>query len=726
MQNYSEKTRKKKWIIREESQDVNESAERSIAAEIGVSPSMARLLCLRGYDTPETARDYLYIQTERLCDTTLLSHIAPAVSRIKQAIDKKEKITIFGDYDVDGVTAVSILHLYLRAQGAEVAYYIPNRVGEGYGVSIPAVESIAADGTKLIVTVDTGITASAEVARAKDLGVDFVITDHHECRTDLPDAVAVVNPHRQDDAYPFKELAGVGVIFKVMCALEREMTQDPMIDCVRRLLQDYADLVAIGTIADVMPICGENKIIVKLGLSMMEKTERPGLVALFEAVSGAQDDRAKAKKRSKITSGFIGYTIAPRINAAGRVRSASIAVELFLADTVEKARPFAEELCAANKERQEEENHIVQEAYDMIAEQFDPERDRVIILDSDHWHHGIIGIVSSRITERYGLPSVLVSFEGAVGTDNDAVGKGSGRSIKGMNLVDALVFCKDHLVRFGGHELAAGLSVTREELPAFRDMMNAYARTVLDDEALMPVMEADMTLRASDVSMEFAEELQILEPYGAGNPTPVFAMRDMVIVEIVPVSGGKHTRLLLSSEGKTFSAMCFSTSPSVLDLYAGDHVDMLFTLDINEYNGRRTVQFIARDTRLAEAALIRLKEDRARFHRIFSGEYYSEDDVFPSREDFAAFYLLIKRHVRSGIEEISHRAILTKLSAQGIGYVKLKLMIRICQELNLLGIDEISEDFYHFHLYSFTAKIDLEKSNILRRLRCQRRSTETT
>lgn len=726
MQNDSVKPRKKKWSIREEARDINQAAERSLMDDIGVSPCMARLLCLRGYDTPQSARDFLYIQTERLCDTALLSDIVPAVERIKRAIRDGEKITIYGDYDVDGVTAVSILYLYLRAHGAQVAYYIPNRVGEGYGVSVPAVEALAADGTKLIITVDTGITASVEVDRAKELGVDFVITDHHECRTDLPDAVAVVNPHRPDDVYPFKELAGVGVIFKVMCALEKELTNAPMIDCVKHMLETYADLVAIGTIADVMPICGENKIIVKLGLSMMEKTERPGLVALFQAVSGAQDDRIKAKKRGKISSGFIGYTIAPRINAAGRIRSASIAVELFLADSVEAARPFAEELCAANKERQEEENHIVQEAYDMIAEQCDPERDRVIILDSDHWHHGIIGIVSSRITERYGLPSILVSFEGAEGDGNDAIGKGSGRSIKGMNLVDALVYSKDHLVKFGGHELAAGLSVTRGELPAFREAMNAYARGVLDDEALTPVMEADMVLHASDATMEFAEELQILEPYGVGNPMPVFAMRDMELIECTPVSGGKHTRLTLSSEGKTFSAMSFSTSPSALDLYAGDRVDILFTLDINEYNGRRSVQFIARDTRLAKASLERLSEEKERYQRIFSGETYTDDDVFPTRDDFAAFYLLIKRYVRAGVEEMSHRAILTKLSADGIGYVKLKLMIRVCQELNLLGIDEITEDFYHFHLYSFTTKIDLEKSNLLRRLRCQRRIMETT
>lgn len=725
MEKNPNRARTKKWIIREEVSGVDPAAERLLTEEVGVSLPLSRVLCLRGHTTPDAARDYLRMQTERLCDPFLLTDVEPAVMRILAALAAEEKITIYGDYDVDGVTAVSALYLYLRSLGADVAYYIPNRMGEGYGVSLAAVEKIAADGTRLVVTVDTGITAVDEVERAKELGIDFVVTDHHECRADLPRAAAVVNPHRPDDAYPFKELAGVGVIFKVMCAMEVRRTGAPLLDCVRRLLVDYADLVSIGTIADVMPICGENKIIVKLGLAMMEKTERPGLIALFTAVSGGQDDRARSGRRGKISSGFIGYTIAPRINAAGRIRSASIAVELFLADSVEVAAPYAEALCVANKERQEEENHIVQEAYDMIAADFDRERDRVIILDSDHWHHGIIGIVSSRITERYGLPSILISFEGAEDDGPDAVGKGSGRSVKGMNLMDALVYSQAHLVRFGGHELAAGMSVTRGSLPAFRAAMNEYARGALNDEALTPTVEADMYLSPASATMEFAEELQILEPYGVGNPMPVFVMRDLTLLECTPVSGGKHTRLLVSAEGKTFSAMFFSCPPSRLDFHTGDLVDLLFTLDINEYNGRRSVQFIVRDARLAQSVLAGIEADKARYDRIRNGETYTDTDVFPSRDDFAAVYVLIRRHVRAGIEEMSHRALLSKLVGDGIGYVKLKLIIRVFQELNLLGIEELAPDFYHFHLYSFTTKIDLEKSNILRRLRSQRRTAET-
>lgn len=716
--------RMKKWVIRDEGQKVSDEDVKCLTDNLGLSPTLARLLCLRGYSTPDEARDFLYMKTEMLCDPESMLDLPAAVERIREAIQCHEKIAIYGDYDVDGVTAVSTLYLYLKSNGADVIYYIPNRIGEGYGVSTPAVESLAAEGVKLIITVDTGITAGEEVAWAKEHGVDFVVTDHHECRAELPQAVAVVNPHRPGDPYPFKELAGVGVIFKVLCALEVALTGETQMECVRRLCYTYADLVAIGTIADVMPIQGENKIIVKLGLSLIEKTERPGLVALLEAVSAPADDRSRAKKRGKISSGFIGYTLAPRINAAGRIRSASIAVNLFLAESLEEARPFAEELCIANRERQAEENRITQEAYEIIEAEHDFQNDRVIILDSDHWHHGIIGIVSSRITERYGLPSILISFEGTENDGEDAVGKGSGRSIKGMNLMDALVHSSEHLVKFGGHELAAGLSVTRRELPAFRHAMNEYARSVLDEDALIPTLDADMVLSPEDIHMSLAEELQILEPYGVGNPVPVFVMRNLTLVDCVPVSGGKHTRLTVSADGKTFQGMFFSCSPSSLNFFSGDSVDILFTLDINEYNGRRSVQLIVRDARLSASTGDRIKAERQRYERIWAGEPYREDDVFPSREDFVSLYVLVRKQIRAGISEMSQRALLSKLSYTQIGYVKLKLMIRIFQELNLLGIEEIEDDFYRFRLHTFDTKIDLEKSNLLRRLRGQRRTTE--
>jgi single-stranded-DNA-specific exonuclease len=717
--------REKKWVIREDESPLSSAETAQLAQELGRSEIVTRLLCLRGYKDVKSANDFLYMKTEMLCDPFAMKDMDAAVERIRRAIEKKEKIVIYGDYDVDGVTAVCTLYLFLRSHGAQVSYYIPNRIGEGYGVSVQAVDKLIAEGSNLIITVDTGITASEEVAHAKACGVDFVITDHHECRTELPDAVAVVNPHRPDDTYPFRDLAGVGVVFKLLCALETRLNGEPLMDAVRTVCREYADLVAIGTIADVMPVKGENKIIVKYGLSMIEKTERPGLRALLDAVSAPADERARTKKKSKISSGYIGYTIAPRINAAGRIRSASIAVELFLSEDPVQAQKLAEELCVANKERQLQENSIMQEAYAKIEEEHDFEHDPVIVLDADHWHHGVIGIVCSRITEHYGLPSILVSFEGSEGQGNEDIGKGSGRSIKGLNLVDALVHCSEHLVKFGGHELAAGLSVTRANLPAFREAINRYAREILSEESITPTLDADMEVSPNDITMDLAEELQLLEPYGIGNPVPTFVLRDMELAECIPISGGKHTRLVVARDGKYYQAMFFSRTQSELNLFVGDRVDLVFTLDINEYNGRRNVQLIGRDIRLSTAEQARRETEKERFARIWEGEPFSDTDIVPTRDDFAAVYTLVRRNVRLGIEDMSHRALLTKLHAgqQGnrIGYVKLKLIIRILQELNLLGLEEISDEFYHFHLNYFDTKTDLEKSNLLRRLRTQYR-----
>ncbi len=723
MQKNFTKNREKRWHIKANEHAPNTDVVKDIAATLGLDAIIARLLYLRGYQTVEAASDFLFMKTEMMGDPFILKDMDAATERICRAIRNKEKITIYGDYDVDGVTAVCTLYLFLASYGADVGYYIPNRTSEGYGVSISAVDKLISEGTSLIITVDTGITAAEEVSYAKDKGVDFVVTDHHECRADLPDAVAVVNPHRPDDAYPFKELAGVGVVFKLLCALECCLSERPLISCVRDICNQYADLVAIGTIADVMPVKSENKIIIKYGLSLIENTTRPGLRALLDAANPTTEGRSK--KKSKISSGYIGYTIAPRINAAGRIRSASMAVELFLARDEKCATELANELCIANRERQMEENNIMQEAYAKIDAEHDFEHDPVIILDSDHWHHGVIGIVSSRITEHYGLPSILVSFEGAVEEGDDAVGKGSGRSIKGMNLVDALVHSSDHLVKFGGHELAAGLSVTRGELPAFRETINAYARGVLSEETLTPTMEADMELSAEELTMGLAENLSMLEPYGIGNAMPVFVMRDMHLTECIPISGGKHTRLGVARNGKAFQAMCFSCSMSELNLFVGDLVDVLFTVDINEYNGRRNVQLIVRDVRLSGTAGALAEAERERFSAIWSGESYSEPDVLPSRDDFAAVYTLVRKNIRMGVSEMSHRALLAKLRVavgpEQIGYVKLKMIIRVLQELNLLGIEEVSEEFYRFHLNYTEKKTDLEKSNLLRRLRCQYR-----
>ena len=729
----NEIAKEKVWITNTPDTDEANAAVASIARVLGVNPVIAKLLYNRGYKDPTSASSFVKMENEMLRNPFDMADMMKGVQRIKKALDEKEKITVYGDYDVDGVTSVCTLYLYLKSLGANVEYYIPNRTGEGYGVSVSAIDSIKEGGTNLIITVDTGITANEEVTYAKSIGVDFLITDHHECRSDLPEATAVINPHRPDCNYPFKELAGVGVVFKLICAYEEYRTGDTRMKSTLRIIKEYADLVAIGTIADVMPIKEENRIIVKYGLNMIENTDRIGLAALIDVSSNKPDakhseriEKIRRRKKTKITSSFIGFTLAPRINAAGRVRSATIAVELFLCEKYSDAVKIAEQLCSANKERQAEENKIMQEAYEKI-EALDINKNPVIVLDADDWHHGVIGIVSSRITEKYSRPSILVSFEG---NDEDVdhldnVGKGSGRSIKGMNLVDALCYCSDHLVKFGGHELAAGLSVTRDQLPIFIEKINEFARANLSEDDMVPVIEADCEIEFADVSLALADSLQLLEPYGVSNPVPQFIMKNVLVSEVSGVSDNKHTRLTLTDGKASFSAMYFTNSPSDLGICPGDKVDILFNLVTNEWLDRKSVQLIIRDVKVSMSSKNQYKYNRRRFEDVKSGGTYTQDEgFFPEREDFVTVYKFLQNSLHMGIDTFTHKDLLTKLSTNSsreIGYVKLKFIIMVFKEMNLLQIDEFEDEKYSFKLQYSTTKKNLSKSSILKKLRSQMR-----
>lgn len=710
----------KKWNVL----GVRDDATEALARSLGIGTLTAGLLCNRGYSTTETASRFLRMEEELLHSPMLLADMEKAVDRIERALAKKEKIVIYGDYDVDGVTSVSILYLYLSALGADIGYYIPNRMGEGYGMSESSVDHLINEGANLIVTVDTGITANAEVAHALARGTDVVVTDHHECHGDLPTAVAVVNPRRPDCTYPFKELAGVGVVFKLLCAFEAKHFHISEQEAVRRICEGYADLVAIGTIADVMPIKDENRLIVAYGLHKIEQAQRMGLVALCEAVS-RKPDGTKSARTPKVTSGFIGYTLAPRINAAGRISSASLAVELFLTGSREKADALAARLCDINRERQTEENRIALEAYARIEASHDFAKDPVIVLEADNWHHGVIGIVASRITEKYGLPSILISFDGAQSDGNIDIGKGSGRSVKGLNLVNALVHCGDLLEKYGGHELAAGLSVRRENIDAFREKINAYARDNFSHEDLVPTLDADFAIGGEEVSLKNAEELRLLEPYGVSNPVPSFILKDMKVEEVQSISFGKHTKIQLAREGlPALTAMYFSRSTKEAGIYAGDRVDIFASMDINEFGGMRTAQLIVRDIRLCEADAAAYAVQQKRYAEIYGGAHIEEsDDVIPTREDFGIVYNFIRRRVRFGEEEFTVREMLTRDEQIGaIGYIKLRMILNVLFEMNLIGMEETAPETYSFKLYYQNKRTDLEKSALLRRLRMQARA----
>ncbi|MBQ8441302.1 MAG: single-stranded-DNA-specific exonuclease RecJ [Clostridia bacterium] len=723
----TEQTKKtKKWslLYRPGDQETDEGIH-ALARETGLSEIMARLLYTRGYPSAREVISFLRQEESQFHDPYSLLDMSLAVERIFAALKNRERIAIYGDYDVDGVTSVSLLYLYLKEQNAEVEYYIPSRIKEGYGVSASALEVLKEHGVTLMITVDTGITAMDEIEYAGRLGIDTVVTDHHECRAELPKACAVVNPHRMGDPYPFKELAGVGVVFKLISALEIEKCRiggESAEDGIRRVCSKYADLVCIGTIADVMPIVDENRLIVSYGLRLVENTKRPGLRALIEAASGG-----KTLKKRKINSSFIGFVIAPRMNAAGRVSDASIAVELLLTESREDAHRLADQLCELNLARQVEENRIAEQAYQKIEETLDGENNRVIVIENDTWQQGIIGIVSSRITERYGLPSILISFDGSTRGEPtmDDLGKGSGRSVKGLNLVEALTACEDLLVRFGGHELAAGLTVQRCNIDAFRKRINRYAAEQLGDEPLCVTLDADCEVETKDLTMQLAQDISALEPFGVANPVPVFVLRGARLLRVIPMGGGKHIKLTLEKDGVELTAVWFGVSPLRLPFEPMEEVDVMFQLNINEFQNTVSLQLLVQDMQLSEHFESSYESEKRLYDEIRQGAAFSpEDDVIPTRDDMATVYKFLRREYRSGHSVFTLRRLLAQLRMQGfeeIRYTKLKFIIRIMQELLVCGVTETDTDHYVFEFYDNTAKTNIEKSSILHKLKKQLR-----
>lgn len=701
---------KKIWNIGSRS----DSAEvMNIAKTLGVSVPTANLLYNRGYVTPSDASSFIRLETELFHDPFLMTDMKKAAERIVTAMENGEKIAIYGDYDVDGVSSTCLLSLYFRDNGIDTVFHIPNRVGEGYGVNRDAIDKLVNDGTNLIITVDTGITAVEEAEYCASLGCDMVITDHHECRGDIPRAVAVVNPHRPDCSYPFKELAGVGVAFKLVTAVEmvlrqrRGMSTDGFLTDI---CKKYVDLAALGTVADVMPLVGENRLIVSMGLSYMERSPRIGLSALLDAVDAG---KAPAKKR-KMTSSVIGFTVAPRINAAGRMASASRAAELFLSRNTDEIREIAEELCQTNTQRQNEENKIV----DSLKERIEAELalgSPVIVLDDIGWKHGVIGIVSSRITEKYGKPSIIISFE-------DGIGKGSGRSVKGMNLVEALLHCSDLLEKFGGHELAAGLTIKEENLSAFKEKLNEYAKTALGSEASVPTLELDFELSPSEMTLTQAEELDLIEPCGVGNPQPSFYCPSLTVLEVTSMGQGRHTKYLLDGNGKHISAVYFGSSPEELGFSPSDKVDIAFKLGVNEFRGVKSEQILLRDIRHADGQRIEREKEYDKYLSILDGVTPANEEL-PVRADFVSTYLHLKRSTPKEGSEVSLRSLLHSLKPINGGemsYIKLRLVLDVLNEsgIIILGKEEGEKgsESIRIKIPYIETKVDLTKSCIYSKL----------
>ena len=739
--------REKIWALGYEPGNAErDEAVDTLAASLGISPLVARLLYNRGYRDPAEAELFLHCDRRVLCDPFAMQDMEAAVARVLSAVAAGEYIVIYGDYDVDGVTSVTSLYLYLSSIGADVSCYIPNRIGEGYGMSRSAVDKLAKDGANLIITVDTGITAVDEIAYASALGIDTVVTDHHECHGELPSCCAIVNPHRPDCLYPFKELAGVGVVFKFLCACEARRAGVSLDAAFETVAAQYVDLVAIGTIADVMPLVGENRLIVSRGLAMLEHTTRPGLCALMDAMANAGNARPAVsadvptikKPRRRVNSGLVGFGIAPRINAAGRIAHAMQAVNLLLAETPEEAAELAEALCSINARRQSEENDIAEQAYAMIenrlaeAEENGEAPPRILVLEHDGWLQGIVGIVASRVTERYGLPSILISLEQSVlpdGPDPDDIGKGSGRSVKGLNLVEALDACSDLLVRFGGHELAAGLTVRRENIPALRERLEAYAAERLTDDMTVVRYEADCAVEAEELTMDAALAAESLEPYGVGNPTPLFVLHGALVQRIVPLGAGRHVKLTLLKDGRIFTAVWFGMAPARLPAVVGDEVDVLFQLNINEYQGVRNLQLILQDLRPSEGARAERARIKERLDAILKGApLLSEECPVPDRTDIAAVFTRLRTEARRDLQVITERDLLDHLQ-QTVGTatpwngLKLRLVLHILKDMGVAACEEIDDGIFRFSVHFDAPKTSIEASPLLMSLR--RRAEET-
>lgn len=689
---------------------IDEAAIEALCRELDVLKGTAKLLWTRGYTTPELAGGFIRSEDNCFHDPFLMKDMDRAVERILRAKHSGEKVMIFGDYDVDGVTSVSVLYLFLRSVGVDCDYHIPSRIGEGYGINICAIDQIIADGYTLMISVDTGITACSEIEYAGKMGLETVVTDHHECHVELPSAVAVVNPKRPDCTYPFKELAGVGVVFKLITALKMKLNESEGIEenPFRAVCEDYCDLVATGTIADVMPLIDENRLIVSVGLRMMEKNPRIGISALLEKAC------VSFGGSRRITSATVGYTLAPRINAAGRLSEASIACELMLSDNRERADKLAQTLCEMNEQRRAEENTIAKEAQEMISSDYDFDKYPVIVLAKENWHHGVIGIVSSRLTDKYGLPTILISF------DEEGMGKGSGRSVKGLNLVDALSATSSILEKFGGHELAAGLSVKKENFEEFKEKINEYARKHLDRDDDTLSCHVDLELQAEDIELRQANELYLLEPYGTENPAPVFVMCDVTIGDIRGIGNNKHSRITLSKDGKSFGAVYFGMSPEDASFVKGDIADVVFSLEINEFRGVTTPQMNIRHILPNRARQQEYEKQKKLYRDIKNGAHYKVgDDIFPNRREFAALYTFIKNSGKNNSFTLTQLLTHTGLSGEN-SICKLRFMLDVFSEMQLLTVEKKEDDFeliYTLTLRFVRGKVNLDKSMILRNLR---------
>ena len=672
----------RKWEVR----PLDKERAAAFAQTYGVPFFLAMLMNIRGFDDAAHLREFLG-EGEPLSDPFLLKDMDKAAARITRAVDNMEKIAVYGDYDADGVTSTAMLYSYLETRGADVIFYIPQREGEGYGMNIGAVEYLKEQGVSLIVTVDNGISSVQEVARANELGIDVVVTDHHRPQEILPDAVAVVDAYRPDDTSPYKHFSGVGIAFKLLMALE-----DGAGD-VEDLLEAYSDLAAIGTIGDIVPLTGENRTLIRAGLERLSQSDRPGVQALLENAGVA----GKA-----LTSTNVAFTLVPRINATGRMGAPERAVRLLISGYEEEAEVLSEEICADNEERRRVEAEIAEAAFaDIEAKGY--MKDRVVVVDGENWHHGVIGIVASRVTERCGKPCMIISR-------GETEAKGSGRSIEGFSLFEAICACGDLLIKFGGHPMAAGITLKPENIEAFRKRINRYAAEHFPQMPTQTVT-LDCKLNPAALSVSMAQSLTQLEPFGNGNPQPVFGLFNMELSNVTPVGGGGHLRLTLEKNGAVITAMRFNTKPEELPYHIGDKIDLAVQLEAREFRGQPSLTVIVRDMKFAAFNTEKNIASLASFEKWQRGEVLSAEDknrLYPDRACLAAIYRALRTVNGKETDQVRFVSQLGKDMTLGL----FKTALLVFEERGLVH-SEIADDTFTATLIETSGKTDITRSPVL-------------
>jgi len=673
-----------KWDVWD-SAEYDPAAVEALASEAGCSLLLAAVLSARGLSSKEAITNFLSSDRSKVYDPLLMADMEAGAARIRQAIVAGEHVAVYGDYDVDGITASALMADYLKSRDVPCTVYIPDRLGEGYGLNLAALERLAKDGVSLIITVDCGVTAIEETAYAKTLGIDMVITDHHQCPGPLPDAIAVIDPKRPDCSYPDKDLSGVGVAFQCICAVAGAEARDTLLD-------RYADLVAIGTVADVMTLTGENRVFVTEGLARLEEGKRVGLQCLL---------RQAGMEQKTIGVGTIGYSLAPRINAAGRMGNADLAFALFDTDDPQKAEDLSAELCELNQKRQTIEAAILEDVLQLLEQE--AYSTGPIVLASETWHKGVLGIVASRLMDRYHAPVLLLCIEGGVG-------RGSCRSVDGFDVFSALDSISHLLETHGGHAQAAGLTIEAERFGAFKEAFLAYYR---DNPPKKEggVLEADFVVPSPELlTLDQVKSLERLEPCGRGNPSPNLILENALLVKVMAIGGSKHIKLQAEKWGTIFDCVYFSMTPERLNAEEGEYVDLVFTPQCNNFRGKTTVQLLVRDLGRTNARLLEKARrfcTKLRTNTEMPLRLLDRKLLCPERSAFVALWRQLEgRPERSGQTEQVLQALLPTEPAQAY------ICLRVFDELGLITVGE-EADHLHIAPADTTQKVDLKASQIL-------------